>query len=475
MLSKSLKNNWMISTSILSLGRKKDNNYKERLLKVIPGGCHTYSRGFDQFPNNAPDILDRGKGAYVWDMKNNRYIDYGMGLRSVTLGYANRRVNRAAYKQIQKGNGLTRASSVELEAAEEIINVIPCAEMVKFAKNGSNVTTAACKIARAYNGKKYIAIPEEQPFFSFDDWFIGKTKIDKGIPKEHSSLTLKFQYGNIQSVKRLFEQYPGMISAIMLEPSTHITPCNDDCNLMSAQSTKLTSNREREDNFLVKLKEICNKNSAILIFDEMITGFRWDLGGAQSYFGVEPDMATFGKAMANGFSLAALVGRRELLELGNIIDEGKERTFLLSSTHGAEMSSLGAFLETIKIYKREEVTKKLWEKGSYFKQNFNEISRELGIEDKVYVEGPGVALNYRTKNINGDDCLKSRTFFAQELASRNILMPWISLSTSHTNNILDKTLEVIKESLAKYKDALNTDLDEKIKGHVIKPVFRKYN
>ncbi len=453
----------------------QDKRFKDRLLSAIPGGCHTYSRGFDQFPDNAPAILDRGKGAYVWDMNNNRYIDFGMGLRSVTLGYADERVNEAAYTQIEKGNGLTRASLVELEAAEKIINLIPSAEMVKFAKNGSNVTTAACKIARSYNGKKYVAIPEEQPFFSFDDWFIGNTKVDRGIPKEHSSLTLKFQYGNIESVKELFEKYSGEISAIMLEPSTHITPCNKECVLKSKDDTNCRNCKHHGSNFLVELKEICRKHSTILIFDEMITGFRWDLGGAQSYFDVKPDMSTFGKAMANGFSLAALVGRRDLLELGNIIEEGQERTFLLSSTHGAEMSSLGAFLETMKIYENDDVTRKLWEKGSYFKYNFNEISRELGIENIVYIEGPEVALNYRTKNLNGDDCLKLRTLFAQELASRNILMPWISLSTSHTTSILDKTLEMIREALIEYKDALYKGVDKKIKGNVIKPVFRKYN
>ena len=453
----------------------QNKGFKQRLLSAIPGGCHTYSRGFDQFPENAPDILDRGSGAYVWDMDENKYIDYGMGLRSVTLGYADQRINEAAYEQIQKGNGLTRASAVELEAAEKIIDLIPSAEMVKFAKNGSNVTTAACKIARAYNGRKYIAIPEEQPFFSFDDWFIGNTKINKGIPIEHSALTLKFQYGNIKSVRALFDKYPNEISAIMLEPSTHITPCNTECTLKSKEETECKDCQYREKNFLVELKQICSKNSTILIFDEMITGFRWDLKGAQNYFNVIPDMSTFGKAMANGFSLAALVGKREFLELGNIIDEGQERTFLLSSTHGAEMSSLGAFLETMKIYEEEKVTKQLWEKGEYFKNNFNSISKGLGIEDKVYIEGPGVALNYRTKNSSGEDCLKSRTFFAQELASRNILMPWISLSTSHTDSIIDKTLDVINESLIEYEKALSGGLNGKIKGNTIKPVFRKYN
>ena len=453
----------------------QSKNYKRRLLESIPGGCHTYSRGFDQFPENAPDLLDRGKGAYVWDMQDNCFIDYGMGLRSVTLGYSDERVNMAAYKQIEKGNGLTRASSIELEAAERLIDIIPCAEMVKFAKNGSNVTTAACKIARAYTDRKYVAIPEEQPFFSFDDWFIGNTPIKKGIPDEHSSLTLKFKYGDIDSVRGLFNKYPNQIAAIMLEPSTHITPCNDSCILQAKEKSDCNSCSHHKNNFLVKLKNECIRNGTVLIFDEMITGFRWDIGGAQTYFNVIPDLATFGKAMANGFSLAALAGRKELLELGNIVEEGRERTFLLSSTHGSEMCSLGAFVETTNIYINENVTDRLWEKGLYFKDKFNQLSKDLGIGDNVYVEGAGVALNYRTKNMDGKDCLKLRTYFAQELISSQILMPWISISLAHTENILDKTLEAIANSMEKYKKALEEGVDNKLKGDTIKPVFRKYN
>ena len=180
----------------------ENNNYKEALTKIIPGGAHTYSRGDDQYPSNAPSILERGKGAYVWDPSGNRYLDYGMALRAVTLGYANERVNKAAFREIEKGVNLTRATTIELEAAQAMVDLIPSAEMVKFAKNGSNVTSAAVKIARAYTGRKFVCVPRQQPFFSFDDWFIGTTPMKRGIPSEHYSTTLLFDYNDIGSLQK---------------------------------------------------------------------------------------------------------------------------------------------------------------------------------------------------------------------------------------------------------------------------------
>jgi len=179
---------------------------RERLHRVIPGGAHTYSRGDDQFPSIAPPILSHGKGAYVWDTQGNRYLDYGMALRAVTLGYADPRVNAAAVVQIEKGVNLTRASEIELAAAELICDLIPCAEMVKFAKNGSNVTTAAVKIARAYTGRSLVCVPRQHPFFSFDDWFIGVTAVKRGVLSEQAATTLLFDYNDLDSLKALFDQ-----------------------------------------------------------------------------------------------------------------------------------------------------------------------------------------------------------------------------------------------------------------------------
>ena len=305
--------------------------YQDRLLKAIPGGAHTYSRGYDQYPKNAPQILKRGKGAYTYDENENKYLDYGMSLRAVNLGYANEEVNKAAFEQMEYGNNLTRASLIELEAAELLIDMIDSVDMVKFTKNGSTATTAAIKLSRAYNNRMLVARCEEQPFFSYDDWFIGSTAITKGISQDSINNTKMFNYNNIESLEKLFNDFPNQISCVILEPA---------------------SNDHPKDRFLHKVKDLCEKNGAVFILDEMITGFRWHLKGAQHYYNIEADLCTFGKAMANGFSVAAVAGKREIMQLGSIEFIGEERLFLLSTTHGAEMNGLGAFVETMKFMKK---------------------------------------------------------------------------------------------------------------------------
>ena len=193
--------------------------YKDRLQQAIPGGAHTYSRGDDQFPENAPQILKCGKGAYTYDVDNNKYLDYGMALRAVNLGYANEEVNRAAWKQIECGNNLTRASLIELEAAELLIDLIDSVDMVKFTKNGSTATTAAIKLSKAYTGRSLIARCEEHPFFSYDDWFIGSTVMNKGVSEKDIKNTNLFSYNDIESLKLLFKEHPNKIACVILEPS----------------------------------------------------------------------------------------------------------------------------------------------------------------------------------------------------------------------------------------------------------------
>lgn len=450
-------------------------NYQERLLNVIPGGAHTYSRGFDQFPSNAPQILERGEGANVWDPDGNKYLDYGMGLRSVTLGYAYPSVAEAAYKEILKGNNLSRASLTELKAAELITEIIPSAEMVKFAKNGSNVTTAAAKVARAYTGREFICVPRQHPFFSFDDWFIGSTQITRGIPEKHAQTTLTFDYGDIASLQKLFEQYPGRIAGVMLEPATTITPCPKICTKQLSFQSSCSNCPSNQTNFLHEVQRLCRENNALFILDEMITGFRWHLQGAQTYFGVEPDISTFGKGMANGFSVAAMVGRRDIMDVGSISKEGAERTFLLSTTHGGEMAGLGAFIETVKVYQEKNVCEHHWTYGEKLYRGMTEIAREIGVADNFSLEGPPISMNYLTRDSNGDVSLAFRTLFAQEMAKNGVLMSWIAVSLSHQELELEITMEATRKSLQVYARALNDGIDKYLTGKAVKPVFRKYN
>lgn len=419
----------------------------------IPGGAHTYSRGDDQFPSNAPRILSHGKGAYVWDVDGNKFLDYGMALRSVTLGYSNERVNEAAIKAISLGNNLTRASEVEVLAAKDLCELIPWCEMVKFAKNGSTVVSAAAKLARAFTGRKLIARCADHPFFSFDDWFIGDTVVSSGVPKETQTLTLRFNFNDLKSVQTLFEQYPSQIACVILEPSTAIEP---------------------EPGFLDGLIHIAHKNGALVILDEMISGFRWHIQGACKYYNVTPDLVTYGKAMGNGFSVAALGGRREIMELGGI-SHSKERVFLISTTHGAEMCGLAAFREILKVYQEDDVCGRLWNYGNRLIQGMTDVTKEFGIEQYLGFEGAGCSPQFVCKDRDRSVSLSFRTLFVQEMLKGGVLMPWLALSTSHGEEELDLTLFAAKKAILTYSRALESGIEHFLEGKVVKPVFRKYN
>ncbi len=448
------------------------DEYSKKLHNLIPGGAHTYSRGDDQFPTDTPSIFVKGKGAYIYDINDEAYLDYGMGLRSVNIGYGDIEIADAAYNEILNGNNLTRASLTELRAAELFVDLIPSVEMVKFAKHGSTVTTAAVKLARAYTGRKYVAVPFEQPFFSFDDWFIGSTVIKLGTLEESSNYTLKFNYNDISSLKKLFDEYPGQIAAVMLEPATTQTPCTDKC---SKENNNCIGCSNIENNFLHQIRELTKSNGTLMILDEMITGFRWNLNGAQSSYNIDPDLCTFGKAMANGFAVAALGGKRDVMKLGGIEEIGEERIFLTSTTHGAEMSALGAFIKTVEILKRDNVIEHYWTYGKKLKDGMNQIAKDLGINDSFYVEGFACSPAYIAKDATGSISLPFRTLFAQEMVKSKILMPYIAISFSHKDLELQKTLEAVHKSLNVYKNALEQGLENFLTSEVIKPVFRKYN
>ena len=428
--------------------------YQDRLLKAIPGGAHTYSRGFDQFPENAPQIIEKGKGAYTFDPDGNKYLDYGMALRAVNLGYANKDVNQAAIKQIENGNNLTRASVIELEAAELLIDMIDSVDMVKFTKNGSTATTAAIKLSKVHTSRQMVLRCEEHPFFSYDDWFIGSTPMNKGVPQKDRDNTKLFNYNDINSLKVLFEKYPDKVACVILEPAATEHP---------------------KDNFLQKVKSLCEDFGAVFILDEMITGFRWDMKGAQHYYGVEADLCTFGKAMANGFSVAAVCGKREIMQLGSTEKIGQERMFLLSTTHGAEMSGLGAFVETMKFMESNNVVNHLWKYGELLITLMNETAKKFGLEKNFVANGIACSPYYLTFDKGGDSCLGLRTLFAQEMVKNGVLMPWIALSYAHGDKELEFTKKALESSFKVYKKAVKEGFEKYLVGDAIKPVFRKYN
>lgn len=425
----------------------------ERLHQLVPGGSHTYAKGDDQFAPGCFPIMTKGKGCHVWDADGNQYIEYGMGLRSVTLGHAYEPIVAAAYRQMLLGVNFGRPATIELECAEKFLEVVPGMDMVKFAKNGSDVTSAAVKLARAYTGRDLIAICSDHPFFSVDDWFIGTTVMNAGIPKVVQDLTVGFHYNNIESVSNLFKKYPGQIAAVILEAEERTPP---------------------ENNFLQDLKTICNEQGAVLIFDEIKTGFRLHIGGAQQLHQVQPDLCTFGKAMGNGFSISALAGKKDLMELGGLHHSGK-RVFLLSTTFGAEYHSLAAAIATINIYQKENVIDFLYQQGQRLADGINQSVTELGLINHFGVMGRASNLVYFTLDEQQKPSQRFRTLFLQETLQRGLILPSLIVSYSHKNEDIDRTIEAIHEALIIYKKALSEGIEKYLHGRPVQPVFRKHN
>lgn len=432
---------------------KKSLRLQKKFNDLIPGGSHTYSKGDDQFPENMAPYIVRGKGCRVWDVDGNEFIEYGNGLRSVVLGHAFEPIVAAAHKQILLGTNFGRPSVIELKCAETLLNVIEGADMVKFTKNGSDANDAAIKLARAYTGRKKIAYCASHPFFSINDWFIGTTPMDAGIPEEIKDLSFRFYYNDLQSVELLFKQHPNEIACLILEPQKYDAP---------------------QDGFLQKLKDLCDRNGALLILDEMITGFRWDLGGAQRKYNVVPDLSTWGKALGNGFAIAALTGKRDIMELGGLTHDS-ERLFLLSTTHGAETHSLAAAIATIQYFKEHDVITQLYEQGTKIEKGISAICTELGLIEKFVVCGPPCALIYSTHDNDGHTSQRMRTLFLQETMKRGLLMPSLIVSYSHTDADINETCQKIYEALWIYKKALAEGVEKYLEGRSIKTVWRRYN
>ena len=427
---------------------------QRRAHALIPGGAHTYAKGDDQYPETAPPFIARGEGCHVWDLDGREYIEYGMGLRSVALGHAFPRVIDAVKSELSSGSNFTRPSPWEVEAAEMFLDCVSTAEMVKFAKNGSDATTAAVKLARACTGRDLVAICADQPFFSTDDWFIGSTAMPAGIPQAIRNLTVKFRYNESATLEKLFLTHPGQISCVVLEAETSLAP---------------------RPGFLAEVRALCDKFGALMVLDEMITGFRWDLGGAQRVHNVVPDLSTFGKAMANGFPLAALAGKREVMERGGLW-HSEERVFLLSTTHGAESLSLVAGLATMQVYRDEPVIETLYQRGERLKRGVEQVTRRHGIQDYVQVLGRPCNLVFTTK---GPDRLPSqpyRTLFMQQLIASGILAPSFVVSYSHSEADIDRTIEAVDLAARTYARALDDGgALQHLEGRPVKPVFRPFN
>lgn len=434
-------------------GFERSVAHQKRAHAVIPGAAHTYAKGDDQFPQDMCPVIARGEGCRVWDLDGNQFIEFGSGVRSVTLGHGYRPVVNAALRAAQAGTNFARPHALELQAAEAMLSMIPGADMIKFAKHGSDATTAAVKLARAHTGRDMVAICSDHPFFSVDDWFICTTEMDAGILDSTKQRTVSFRYNDLASLEALFDANPNRIACVIMEAERDQAPA---------------------PGYLRAVKDLCAKRGALLVFDEIVAGFRLHTGGGQTLHGVTPDLSTWGKAMANGFSIAALAGRREIMELGGLTQTDRDRVFLLSTTNGAETSSLAACCATIDVYRERDVIAHIREVGETIRDGFNAITRSLGIERFLFAEGHPSVLFYVTKDPSGTKSQPFRTLFLQEILKRGILAPSLVVNDAFTDTDIAHALWAFQGAAEVYAKAIKAgSVDGFLAGRSVKPVFRK--
>jgi len=417
---------------------------------VIPGGAHTYAKGDDQYPEGMAPVIERGLGCRVWDIDGNEYVEYGSGLRSNLLGHGYEPVVRAAREAMSDGLNFVRPHRIELAAARRLIDLIPSAEMVKFGLNGSDATTAAVRLARAHTGRDMVAVCRDQPFFSTDDWFIGTTPMNAGIPEAVKGLTVTFSYNDLAGISSVFADYPGRIAAVILEAETVQPPAAG---------------------YFAGLRELCDAHGTLLILDETITGFRWHERGAQFVYGIEPDLSTFGKGLANGFPVSALAGRRDVMRLGGFAADA-DRVFLLSQTSGGQPWMLAAMLAAVDACEREQVAPRLLEIGATLRRGVEEVVSAAGLSDFFQLRGRDCNLVFVARDASGAPSQEFRTLVLQEFLDRGILAPSFVVSAAHDTDALKQTIEAVAELMPVYRRALEDGVGQVLRGRPVRPAIR---
>ena len=421
---------------------KNSKKYLKRAKKLIPALSQTFSKAHYSYVDGVyPTYLSHGKGSHVFDVDNNEYIDFVLGLGPITLGYNYPAVNKAIKKQLSKGISFSIPHFLEVEASDRIHSVIPGAEMVRFAKTGSDAGTAAVRAARAITKRNNIAYWGGGGVWH--DWFTIITSKNEGIPKILRKMIRKFEYNDLESLKIVFEDWHGEVAAVYMEPMMTNYPKN---------------------NFLNNVKKIAKKNGALLIFDEVITGFRYSRGGAQELLKIQADLTVFGKGIANGMPLAAITGKAKYMKKFNDV--------FYSTTYGGEALSLAASIAVINEMKTKPVIKHCWNLGSILNNQFNKLADELNVNIKM--EGIPVRSSISCKDSNGKPSPLLKSLFYQEMVKRGVIFGpgSVFLSYSHSMNDIKKTLEASKKSMKIVKKAIDTKTVKKsLHGKIMKSVM----
>lgn len=407
---------------------------------LIPAYTQTLAKGPTQWVKGvAPKYLNKGKGSHVWDVDGNEYIDYMMGIGPIVLGYCYQPVDDAIKQQLEDGITFSLMHPLEVEVAEIIRDIVPNTESVRYSKTGCDITSAAIRVARAFTKREKILCCG---YHGWHDWYISVTDRNSGIPKAIQDLTYTFNYNDIDSLINSIDEDT---AAVILEPFVF---------------------EEERDNFLMKVREVCDKNGSLLIFDEMWTGFRIAPGGAQQFFNVRADLACFSKAIANGMPIGALTGREDVMRLF-------DKDVFFFTTFGGEALSLAASKATIDIIKDKNVPDYLSKQGEKLKTGYNKIAESLGLD---YTKCSGY--NCRTIitfDAKAGNPLELKSLVQQEMIKRGILWGGFhNMSFSHSYEDIEYTLKAYSEVLQILKDAVDKNkVKEMLRGEPVEPVFRK--
>lgn len=422
---------------------QKSEHLLQRALKTIPLGTQTFSKSKTQYPFGvSPYFIERAQGSHAWDVDGNEYIDFINSLAAVTLGYNDPDVTKAVQAQLQQGTIFSLPHPIEVLVAEKIVEVVPCAEMVRFGKNGSDATSGAIRVARAYTRRDRVAVCG---YHGWHDWYIGSTARDLGIPAATKALTHKFLYNDIESLHQLFQEYPGEIAAVILEPMNVFFP---------------------KDDFLGKVKELTHQNGSLLVFDETITGFRYAIGGSQEYFGITPDLATFGKGLANGYPVSALTGKAEVMRVVEDI--------FFSFTFGGETLSLSAALATINKLQREPVIQTMTARGEAILTDVQALIDRYDIGHIFSLSGHPTWSFLLIKDIAPYSQWQIKTLFLQEMFARGILtLGTHNLSYGHAETDVHSLLAVYEEVLPLIGALVdNKELESYLRCQPLEPLFK---
>jgi glutamate-1-semialdehyde 2,1-aminomutase len=427
----------------------------EEAQQLIPGGSQLLSRRPQLFAFGvSPIFAEKAKGAYFWDVDGNRYLDLSMSVGAVLLGYCDPDVEAAFDRQQEKSTIFSLIPPVEIEAARLLTEVIPCAEMVRFGKSGGEANAVAVRIARAFTGRTKVAFCG---YHGWHDWYIAANLDNskwldsyllpgveaRGIPAELRNTAIPFQYNDIDSLKQVLENYRGSVACVIMEASRTLLP---------------------QAGFLEDVREVTQQHGVLLIFDEIVTGFRLALGGAQQFYGVKPDLATLGKTIANGYPLTAIVGRRDIMELS--------KDLFVSSTFWDDAATLAAGVATVAKMRELNVPKRIAKQGRRYMAEWNALAERHRLSAQVTGSPASSMIVFQP---SGQITPRQQsTLYIQEMARRGIFCGnGFNLCLAHREKELETILAAADETLAVIRKAVDDgDITKYLTAEEQRPLFQ---